>query len=293
MGQIQQSGPAQEETAARANAVAQAQAAQQMPLPKTGPQIEQGASVAHNLGQAVLMALKATRPGQAINQAIYEPGEKAYAMKQAGLAGTEKAYGEQAKGAQEETQTLGQVAGRAVYGAARTQAAETTATGGATRAQIAANAVMGRAGVQLKADLAKIAGMKDIAAQRNEAMLKGRQMYDETLKEITQGRDATAEDVEAARSASAQTVKSMDIANKPSVLGAIYEGIFGGEVAQPPSAPAATRGPVQPTSAAKGAGNTPHKPTPSGMKVGQEVKLKNGKTVKVTAVHPDGSFDAN
>jgi hypothetical protein len=33
--------------------------------------------------------------------------------------------------------------------------------------------------------------------------------------------------------------------------------------------------------------------TASHFSVGQQVTLKNGKTVTVTAVHPDGSFDAN
>ena len=123
IGQIQQSAPGQEQVAARAAAVQKAQEAQQMPLPKTGPQIQKGASVGHNLGQAALMALGVTKYGNALNREIYGPGEQQYALQQAGLHGEEAAETTRAKGAQEETQVLGQVGSRGIYGAAGHEAA--------------------------------------------------------------------------------------------------------------------------------------------------------------------------
>ena len=150
MGQIQQSAPAQEETAARAAAVQKAQEAQQMPLPKTGPQIQKGASVGHNLGQAALMALGVTKYGGALNQEIYGPGERAYALQQAGLKGQETAETERAKGAQQETETMGQVGSRGIYGAAGHEAA----------AQATASS-------RYKGLLAQIQSAQGIAGQRN------------------------------------------------------------------------------------------------------------------------------
>lgn len=37
----------------------------------------------------------------------------------------------------------------------------------------------------------------------------------------------------------------------------------------------------------------PHAPATSGPQIGQVVKLRNGKSIKITAVHPDGTFDGD
>jgi hypothetical protein len=66
-----------------------------MTLPKMGPQIEKGAGFFHNLGQALLLASEMTRPGQAVNQAIYGPGMREYATRQGALSKQLEALKEQ------------------------------------------------------------------------------------------------------------------------------------------------------------------------------------------------------
>jgi hypothetical protein len=66
-----------------------------MALPKMGPQIEKGAGFFHNLGQALLLASEMTRPGQAVNQAIYGPGIREYATRQGVLSKQLEALKEQ------------------------------------------------------------------------------------------------------------------------------------------------------------------------------------------------------
>lgn len=57
-----------------------------LPQPKWGPQIEQGKSFLHNLGQALLMVASATKPGAAIEEQIYAPGIRQYGAKRQALA---------------------------------------------------------------------------------------------------------------------------------------------------------------------------------------------------------------
>lgn len=77
-----------------------------MPTPKMGPQIEHGAGFLHNLGQALLIAANVTRPGQAVNEAIYGPGIRQYGAKQTALANQLKGLQEQEQIPAEELRSM-------------------------------------------------------------------------------------------------------------------------------------------------------------------------------------------
>jgi hypothetical protein len=114
---------------------------QNLPIPKMGPQIQPGAGFLHNLEQGLLIAANMTRPGQAVNAAIYGPGVRQYRAQRGSLADQLQALREQEAIPTTELQSLqglAQAGGNAAYRASMAGSRQETADAAMSRANTAA-----------------------------------------------------------------------------------------------------------------------------------------------------------
>lgn len=254
-----QSGPAMEEAKARATGVELARRAAEMPLPKTGWLDTQGqppkGGFLHTLARALEAVAAGTVPGRAIEAAEYGPGIRRYAGQQAGIAEQIKALQSQAAGAQAETGTLGQVAGRTIMGGAQVQRATVSADAVNTRTQMLAQKVT----VNHQDALARIAAMKDINAKNNAAKIEAQKMRDETETAIANNKDLTAEQIQDMRDGTMQSMLNTKDAADPSIKAAILN-VFGVPTAQAPGGAQPVSRPVAPGGSGAPAANNPQKP---------------------------------
>lgn len=263
------SAPVSEETAARAAMIQKAQEAAQMPLPQTGIQMGPwGATPQHsalhntaiNLLKGIGLGLEGTKPGAAVAQAYFRPGEQQYAMKQHGIAEQIKALQEQAQGAGTEAGQLAGIEARPLYGmgsaVGRIGAAQLSAQAAHERTQ----AIVQRTSLQHEAEMARIAAMKDINQKNNAAKITVRQMEDETMTQIKSMGDLTNEEVQTMRNNAAFELLNTKGAQDPSIKAAIMETFFGMPTAQAPGGPAPAMAPVTQGRPAAPTGAEPQRP---------------------------------
>lgn len=113
------------------------------------------AGILHNIGQALLMAAEMTRPGQALEGAVYGPGVSQRAQKISNITGQLEQSRQQEEAAEKPLQPLAQFGGRA-YGGAAGVARETQ------------KSAVGMAAIQQHADAVKQNAQNVIARLKTE-----------------------------------------------------------------------------------------------------------------------------
>jgi hypothetical protein len=210
----------------------------------------------HNLGQALLTAGAATRPGQAVENVIYAEPRQEYAGR-----------AEQIKQLQEEQQRISEgmaPAAQLAYKPFQAEAAERKAGAAETTAQARVQQVVN----QHTDKLAQIAATKDIAAARNALQIELQNMRSELAKEVTGMKDVTQEQVAGIVAGAMQSKVNADLAGSPSLLAEATNFIQTGTWAMPqtPGGAAPVAAPAQPRqpSAAKLPGGAKGAAVPKG-----------------------------
>ncbi len=243
-----------------------------------------------DVGVGALAAGSATVPGRAIEGARYAPQRQALASTAQALRSTEGAETQATAG-------LGHTAGQlARPWSAAAEAGRTEMDWGKFQKQNAEQIREFdlRQQQQLKIAEAKLANITDVTQMKNEAMIEAQKIRANVMMAAAgmhlQGENARTYELGELGKIAATT-------KNPILTGAI-QLLAGESYGQATFAPIEGGGqnpymqpPAQPTTpqGSRGRSAAPARPA---VKIGQRVPLKNGKSVTVTAVHPDGSFDA-